>query len=75
MTPGNILSLGLQVEAYCPPGSGAIPGVPERAYQPPANEHSFRLHLVQQTGRLLINIGERLVCSGQPCGQWVEEMT
>jgi hypothetical protein len=75
MIPGNILSIGMQIEAYCPPGSGAIPGVPERAYQSPIHRRSFQLRLIHQTGRMLIAMGERLACAGQPCGQWVEEMT
>jgi hypothetical protein len=75
MIPGNILSLGLQVEAYCPPGNGAVPGVPERAYQPPVRTYSLRRQISYRMGKLLIAMGERLAYSGQPCGQWVEEMT
>jgi hypothetical protein len=75
MIPGNILSFGFQVEAYCPPSRGEIPGVPEKAYQPPSPLRTWGIRFVHQTGRILIAVGERLASIGQPCGQWVEEMT
>lgn len=71
MNPENLLSTSLLLQAYGPPHTRNMPGVPELAYQHPTSTHSLR----RRTGELLIKIGTRLASVDQPKVQWVEEMT
>lgn len=75
MLPGNILSVGMQVEAYCPPGDGKVPGIPELAYQPLLRTISLRHRITWRVGKLLIQLGKRLITAGRPSVRWVEDMT
>lgn len=75
MNSETILSTSMQIAAYCPPVKSGMPGVPERAYQPPSPTNAFKRSLRRRTGEWLIHIGQRLANVEHSKAQWVKELT
>lgn len=75
MYPVSTVSLGMQVESYCPPAKDGFPGVPEKAYSYSNNAPSLRQRIAWRTGNLLIGIGTRLAGTCEPNIQFAKDLT